>query len=134
MNFPQDDQTTTLSAAKATVEPADLAPRIRPKRGWPEGDHKVTIGEAREFVERRRRAFEQTGGAFKKSALERLLNQTGCVGMRIYYGMHPDGQPAIVLVGVDQYGEEMMDGELLEDSFPCPPFCPIGPSLRSSRP
>ena len=133
MSFLQDDQATSLRDAKATVERTDPAPRIRPKRGWPEGDHKVTIGEARELVERRRRAFEQTGGAFKKSALERLLNQTGCVGMRIYYGMHPDGQPAIVLVGVDQYGEELMDGELLEQSFPCPPFCPIGPSLRSSR-
>lgn len=132
MSFPQDDQTTTLSAAKATVEPADLAPRIRPKRGWPEGDHKVTIGEARELVERRRRAFEQTGGAFKKSALERLLNQTGCAGIRIYHGMHPDGQPALVLVGVDEYGEEMLDGELAERNYPCPPFCPVGPSLRSN--
>jgi hypothetical protein len=53
--------------------------------------------------------------------------------MRIYYGMHPDGQPALVLVGVDEYGEEMLDGELAEKSFPCPPFCPIGPSLRASR-
>jgi hypothetical protein len=83
-------------------------------------------------VDRRRRATEPPAGAFKREALERLLNQTGCAGIRIYYGMHPDGQPALVLVGVDEYGEEMLDGELAERSFPCPPFCPGGPSLRAS--
>ncbi len=51
--------------------------------------------------------------------------------MRIYYGMHPDGAPCLVLVGVDQHGEEILEGELLEKNFPCPPFCAIGASLRS---
>jgi len=134
MSLLRDDQATTLNEAQTAVGGTELAPRIRPKRGWPAGDHKVSITEARELVDRRRRAAEQPAGAFKKSALERLLNQTGCVGVRIYYGMHPDGQPALVLVGVDEYGEEMLDGELLERNFPCPPFCPMGPSLRSARP
>jgi hypothetical protein len=133
MSLLRDDQTITLTDAQAAVASPDLAPRIRPKRGWPAGDHKVTITEARDLVDRRRRAAEQPAGAFKREALERILGQTGCVGMRIYYGMHPDGQPALVLVGVDEYGEEMLDGELAERSFPCPPFCPIGPSLRASR-
>ena len=133
MSFTRDDQSTTLTDAQATVASPELAPRIRPKRGWPEGDHKIAIGEAREMIDRHRRAAERSGGAFKKSALERLLNQTGCVGMRIYYAMHPDGQPALILVGVDENGEELMDGELLEKNFPCPPFCPTGPSLRHAR-
>ena len=126
MSLLRDDQTTTLTGAEAAV-------RIRPKRGWPAGDHKVTIGEARDLVDRRRRAAEQPAGAFKREAFERILNQTGCAGIRIYYGMHPDGQPALVLVGVDQYGEEMLDGELAEKNYPCPPFCTFGPSLRSTR-
>jgi hypothetical protein len=133
MSLLRDDQTTTLTEAQATVAATDLAPRIRPKRGWPEGDHKVTITEARDLVDRRRRAAEQPAGAFKREAFDRILAQTGCVGIRIYYGMHPDGQPALVLVGVDEHGEELLDGELAEKNFPCPPFCTIGPSLRSSR-
>lgn len=133
MSLLRDDQSITLTDAQATVAAPQLAPRIRPKRGWPEGDHKVSITEARELVDRRRRVAEQPAGAFKREALVRLLNQTGCAGVRIYYGMHPDGQPALVLVGVDEYGEEMLDGDLVERNYPCPPFCPIGPSLRSSN-
>jgi hypothetical protein len=133
MSLLRDDQTITLADAEAAVASPDLAPRIRPKRGWPEGDHKVTITEARDLVDRRRRAAEQPAGAFKREALDRILGQTGCAGIRIYYGMHPDGQPALVLVGVDEYGEEMLDGELAEKNYPCPPFCPLGPSLRANR-
>lgn len=133
MSLLRDDQTSTLTEARAATAPSELTPRIRPKRGWPAGDHKIAITEARELVDRRRRAAEQPAGAFKREALERLLHQTGCAGIRVYYGMHPDGQPALVLVGVDEYGEEMLDGELAERSFPCPPFCPMGPSLRSTR-
>ena len=77
--------------------------------------------------------LNDVGTVIPRAALERILNQTGCAGIRMYYGRHPDGQPALVLVGVDEWGEEMLDGELAERSFPCPPFCPMGPSLRSSR-
>ena len=133
MSLLRDDQSVTLTEAQTALGGTELAPRIRPKRGWPEGDHKVTITEARDLVDRRRRAAETPAGAFKREALERLLNQTSCAGIRIYYGMHPDGQPALVLVGVDEWGEEMLDGELAEKSYPCPPFCPMGPSLRASR-
>jgi len=134
MTLLRDDQTTTLTDAQAAVASPRLAPRIRPKRGWPEGDHKVTITEARDLVDRRRRVAEQSAGAFKREAFERILCQTGCAGIRIYYGMHPDGQPALVLVGVDESGEEMLDGALAEKNSPCPPFCTFGPSLRSSQP
>lgn len=133
MSLPRGDQATTLSSVPQPSVHSNPAIEARPRRAWPEGDHKIAIGEAREMVDRYRRAVQRSGGAFKKSALERLLNQTDCVGMRIYYGMHPDGQPALILVGVDENGEELLDGELLEQNFPCPPFCPTGPSLRRAR-
>ena len=129
MNWHDTDSDTTLAEAQDLVAAAAPTPRIRPKRGWPAGDHRISINTGRELIERRRRAAQVSGGAFKRADVERLLQQTGCVGMRIYYGMHADGQPCFVLVGVDQYGEELLDGELLEQNYPCPPFCPVGPSL-----
>ena len=70
MSLLRDDQSITLTDAEAAVASPQLAPRIRPKRGWPEGDHKVTISEARDLVDRRRRAAEQPAGAFKREAFE----------------------------------------------------------------
>lgn len=131
MNWQADDHATTQDEAQQTVT------RRRPShvenldRTWPQGDHSITLEEAREMIARRRRAAMESGGAFEKDALMRLLSHPQCAGMRIYYGMHPDGRPCLVLVGVDQHGEEILEGELLEKNYPCPPFCAIGPSLRS---
>ena len=133
MNWPSADQSTTTPEATLTIG-RQLATHVENRdRTWPPGNHQIDIGYARELISRRRRVAMEAGGAFKRAALERLLNQPGCVGMRIYYGIHADGRPALVLVGVDEHGEELIRGALLEDHYPCPPFCPIGPSLRSSR-
>jgi hypothetical protein len=63
------------------------------------------------------------GEAFGRDALLKLLNQPGCVGMRIYFGTKDDGQRVLVLVGVDVEGKDMYLGELDEKGFPCPPIC-----------
>ncbi len=64
------------------------------------------------------------GGMFGKTALLGILNQTGCVGMRIYNALLSDGKPTYVLVGVDSAGEDMEDGPIAEIVFVCPPYCP----------
>ena len=131
MKQPQDSQMTSAAEATATVEQGRIASHPENlTRSWPQWDHDITLDHAREMIARRRRAVQVNGGAFEKDVLLRLLDQPGCTGARIYYGMHEDGQPALVIAGVDAHGEELVNGVLLEYTYPCPPFCPIGPSLR----
>ncbi|HTR21195.1 MAG TPA: hypothetical protein VMH88_10110, partial [Gemmatimonadales bacterium] len=127
MNWPHEEQTITPSDSQAAIARRHPSHVENLDRTWPVGEHDIALAEARELIARRRRIAMESGGAFKKEALDRLLAQPGCVGMRIYYGVHPDGRPAMVLVAVDEHGEELLKGALLEQHYPCPPFCPIGP-------
>jgi len=131
MSWSHEEQTISTTEARATVarQPKHIENH---DRTWPEGQHDIDLAYGRELIARRRRAVMENGGAFKREPLDRLLAQPGCVGIRIYYGMHADGRPALVLVGVDEHGEELIQGVVMEQHYPCPPFCPIGPSLRSA--
>lgn len=72
------------------------------------------------------------GGSFGKTALLGILNQTGCMGMRIYNALLSDGKLTFVLVGVDSEGEDMEDGQIAEIMYPCPPICPGGSTLNGT--
>jgi len=63
------------------------------------------------------------GEAFGRDAVQGILNQTNCVGLRIYYGKRSDSTPALVLVGVDAFGRDLTAGIVDETGFPCPPIC-----------
>ena len=92
----------------------------------PSRDHKITLADARALLQRHRTAVAQgaeRGGMFHAKAVQDLLAQPGCVGLRIYHGRNPDATPALVLVGVDAKGNDLSSGTLLELHFPCPPFC-----------
>jgi hypothetical protein len=60
---------------------------------------------------------------FPRAAVQALLAQKGCEGLRYYFGRKDDGSSALVLVGVDADGNDMTSGEILEWSYPCPPVC-----------
>jgi hypothetical protein len=92
----------------------------------PPRDHRITLGQARALLARRPRG--ERGGHFPSEALLAILNQPGCAGIRFYYGTNPDGSPAMVLVGIDETGTDMTDGEIIDNHFPCPPFCGDGGS------
>lgn len=94
---------------------------------YPRGqDHRITLAEAAELTRRHRdsrapaaeRAF-----AFGREAFEAILAQPGCVGIRVYMARRPDGAPDLVLVGIDAGGADLADGEVMDRSWPCPPFC-----------
>ena len=82
---------------------------------------------------------------FEKEAVLQMLNQTGCIAMRIYYGMNDDLKVHAILVGVNASNEDMLpegilypvsnvivenSGELLEESNRCPPNCPPSSPLN----
>jgi hypothetical protein len=64
------------------------------------------------------------GAYFGRNIFDKILSQPGCVGLRYYYAKKDDGTATIVLVGVDGTGNDLVQGILGEETYPCPPFCP----------
>jgi hypothetical protein len=98
----------------------------------PPRDHRIPRDVATALTRRYRDALgpdAERGGLFLRDAVQKLLAQKGCEGLRIYHGRNEDGGPAIVLVGVDGNGNDMTQGEILEVHYPCPPFCPASDDL-----
>jgi len=94
----------------------------------------ITLDEASKLTKRYREKIKQgeaLGGLFWKNGLEKLLSQSNCVAMRYYYGINDDGKPVIILVGVNDSGDDIIDGVLLEIGPLCPPFCPSMNKLNS---
>lgn len=122
----------------------------------PKSDHKITLGKAVELIKRYQRfsgPASEKGGFFWADPVRKLLGQRGVVGLRYYHGVDEKGGYHIVLVGVDKDGKDIVrravsappakggggkgaqatmamssegDGVILQNHFPCPPFCPPG--------
>lgn len=98
-------------------------------------DHGMSLEEAAKLTKKFRdsaSAATMLGGFFGKTAISSILNQTGCVGMRIYNALLEDGAATYVLVGVDAAGEDLEDGEIAEITLPCPPNCPVSSTLAGT--
>jgi hypothetical protein len=63
------------------------------------------------------------GGYFGRSIFDKILSQSGCVGVRFYFAQKDDGSSTIVLVGVDNATNDMTSGILGDIILPCPPYC-----------
>ena len=73
---------------------------------------------------------------FDRSAIDRLLNLEGCVGIRIYNGLDEEFKLHSIIVGVNDKGEDLVipgttegadteeGGLVVEDGVRCPPTCP----------
>ncbi|WP_299702182.1 hypothetical protein [uncultured Pontibacter sp.] len=66
---------------------------------------------------------------FGGETVRKLLEQDGCVGMRIYYALDDNGEQQLLLVGTDADGNDLVEGEILDHSTPCPPDCTTGGEL-----
>jgi len=98
-------------------------------------DHTISLEDAAEMTERYRvsaGAAAFLGGYFSKKALNKILGQSSCVGIRIYNGTNETGDRNFVLVGVKADGEDMTGGELAEYATGCPPFCPVSSELTGT--
>ena len=100
----------------------------------PKSDHKISLEAAAKSVRRHRAAHRAAAAAvgaqptgpfgFHAEAFQRILRQPGCVGIRVYPSMYEDGTQTLVLVGVDASGADMTAGELSNEPWVCPPYCP----------
>jgi hypothetical protein len=89
-------------------------------------NHQIDLAKALKLIKNHEtNSNEQKvkGGFIGRDALEKVLAQQGCVGIRYYYAQNDDGAPTIVVFGVDAKGTDMQTGVLLDIIIPCPPFC-----------
>lgn len=75
--------------------------------------------------------YPELGGYFAKSGLLDVLNQNGCVGIRIYYGQDNSGESKLVIVGVDANENDLYQGLLLDHMYKCPTNCSSSNQLNS---
>lgn len=89
-------------------------------------DHIVTLDQAIRLIENFKNAPTAPttkGGYFVRSIFDKIFSQPGCVGLRYYYAKKDDGTATLVLVGVDGGGNDMIQGVLGDEGWPCPPNC-----------
>ena len=68
---------------------------------------------------------------FGKDAIQAILNQENCVGIRIYYALDPDGVKQLIIVGADANENDLYNGLIAERSTPCPSMCASANPLNS---
>jgi hypothetical protein len=89
-------------------------------------DHSISLPEAAELTKNYRDANPPgvtIGHFFGMDAINSILAQPGCVGIRIYYAQDGAGDKKLVLTGVDAAENDLYTGELAEHGTPCPPTC-----------
>ena len=83
--------------------------------------------------------------SFERSAIEGLLKNPACKGIRIYYGLKNEDEMHAILVGYDAESKDILpaseiertegvegaDGEILENGTRCPSHCPPSSDLNS---
>lgn len=97
-------------------------------------DHSITLSEASDWTAN----YRSSAGTnpllshfFGKAAIEAILHQDNCVGMRIYYAVDSSGNKQLIIVGVTADENDLYNGLLAEKSFRCPPLCPSSNPLNS---
>jgi hypothetical protein len=87
-------------------------------------DHSITLAAASVMTKDFRDANPGAilGGFFGKAAIQAILDQTDCVGIRCYHASHLNGDPTIVLVGVKANMDDIYLGDLAQRWKPVPPY------------
>lgn len=69
---------------------------------------------------------------FGKSELQDLLDQSNCVGARIYYALTAEGKKQLVIVGVNSSENDLYEGILLDRGVTCPEHCSTANPLNTT--
>lgn len=89
-------------------------------------NHKISLEYAQELTRNFREqgsGSEVHGGLFDKESVLEVLQQPGCAALRYYYGINELEKNVLVIVGVDTFGNDILNGIIIEKAFPCPPYC-----------
>jgi hypothetical protein len=90
-----------------------------------EENHYITLNEAAELTANFRNEHPSSilGEYFSKKAIMDILEQSNCVGIRIYFGEDKAHVPHFVITGVDSDENDLYTGLLAEKGWKCPPHC-----------
>ncbi|PKP16283.1 MAG: hypothetical protein CVU07_07445 [Bacteroidetes bacterium HGW-Bacteroidetes-23] len=88
----------------------------------------ITLKEAQDLVS----AFQTKNPDEKKAFfvggnhLKAILNQERCIGIRVYNAYDGTNKTnTIVWIGVDENGNDIKDGVIVDKSEVCPPICSL---------
>ena len=89
----------------------------------PNEDHSITLAAAAELTKAHRDANPgaKIGGFFGKNAIEAILAQPDCVGLKYYFAIE-NGQPTLVLCGAKANQDDLYLGLLAEHDSEDPPY------------
>lgn len=101
-----------------------------PFNGKEGGEITLSSASAMTSEYRRKNPDSTLAHYFGRDIMQRILDQEGCMGIRIYYGVDEDGNKQLVLVGADSDQNDMTD--LVADlNHPCPDTCSNANALNS---
>ena len=95
-------------------------------------DHNITLATASEWTANFRATDPPAPSAhfYGKKAIQAILDQTSCVGIRIYYALDASGTKQLIIVGAKSDESDLYEGLLAERALPCPPYCGGGNPLN----
>lgn len=94
---------------------------------------KFPLETAAEWTRRFRNSIEEGSTIahfFGRDILNEILNQEGCMGIRVYHALDEKGNRQLIMVGADAEEKDMYNGIIAERSVTCPPFCGNGNPLN----
>lgn len=94
----------------------------------------ITLDEASEMTARYRNSIqpgETIAFAVSKEILTKILDQSNCEGIRLYYGLDINGLKTLVINGLDSSANDIYNGLIADKVSLCPVFCSSPNPLNS---
>lgn len=97
-------------------------------------NHAITLSEAAAWTReyRTKNPGATKGHFYGKTAIQRILDQANCVGIRVYYAIDTAGAKQLIIVGAESNENDLYNGQLAERSITCPPRCGVNNPLNSN--
>jgi hypothetical protein len=95
----------------------------------------IPIEDANSLIASHQEATKENESAvdsyyFGRDQIKNLLEQPGCIGIRVHFGMNVLGVQKLVILPADEYGVNINlknsfgEDVALDWGAPCPPLCP----------
>ncbi|MES2285301.1 MAG: hypothetical protein V4547_06390 [Bacteroidota bacterium] len=97
-------------------------------------NHSITLAEAAEWTRNYRDANPGAtkGHFYGEDAILAIINQTGCVGIRIYYAIDNSGVKQLIIAGANTSENDLYTGLLAERGIACPTHCGVNNPLNTN--